>query len=162
MATKFGRLSEEEFILLEESFIQFLVVQGIDASSWVKIKEEKPDQMNQLLDQFSDYVHYSSLISCQFVSKMDKGMLYTSQISKDKIASFTLKLTEADLANIDSEEDLYVKLDKKEIDIAELTFESSLIDGDREMYIYELLTKEHFKIDKGRLYKSLALLQAER
>lgn len=161
MAIRFGRLSVEELVILEDSFVQFLVVQGIDAPSWIKIKEEKPEQMNLLLDQFSDYVYYSTLTSCQFISKTDNQVFITSQLSKNKISTFKLILSDNDLSKIDSEEVFFSLLENKELNIRDLTFESSIIKGDRAEFIFDLIKKGHFKIDKGRLYKTLALLQAE-
>lgn len=162
MATKFDRLTSEELALLEDSFVQFLVVQGIDASSWVRIKEEQPEKMNQLLDQFSDYVHYSTLISCQFISKSKDNIVITSQLSKNKISTFELTLSDADLTKINSEKDLFTLLEEGELDLSHLSFQSSSIEGDREECIYKLLKTEYFKIDKGHLYKRLALIQAEK
>lgn len=162
MSTRFERLTTKEFELLEDSFVQFLVVQGIDASSWVKLKEENPEKMNQLLDQFSEYVHLSTLVSCRFISKFSENILITSQISKDKISTFQLTLTESDLEKIDSEESLLEALSNQTVDCSQLSFEATIIDRNREDHIYKLLKTSGYKIDKGRLYKMLAMIQADK
>lgn len=53
---KFRRLSTHELSLLEKEFIEFLVSNTITAEDWVKIKETKQAEMNELIEMFSDIV----------------------------------------------------------------------------------------------------------
>lgn len=54
--TKYRRLGDEEFGLLEGEFIRFLASNSIQAEDWNKLKSDSPDKVLELLDVFSDTV----------------------------------------------------------------------------------------------------------
>ena len=41
---------------LKEDFVDFLVVNGIDAEEWTKLKSNNPDKAQHIIAQFSDVV----------------------------------------------------------------------------------------------------------
>ena len=53
---KYRRLTEEELTHLEKEFIDFLVSNTITADDWVKIKSDKPEETEELIEMFSDIV----------------------------------------------------------------------------------------------------------
>ena len=58
---RFRRLTPDEFEEFQAPFVQFLAVNGIDASLWEDIKRTDKPQMNLLMDQFSDIAMLKSL-----------------------------------------------------------------------------------------------------
>lgn len=54
--TKYRRLTEEEFELLEIDFVRFLASNSIQAEDWQKLKSDSPEKVDELLDIFSDTV----------------------------------------------------------------------------------------------------------
>ena len=54
--TKYRRLTEEEFELLEDDFVRFLASNSIQAEDWQKLKSDSPEKVDELLDIFSDTV----------------------------------------------------------------------------------------------------------
>ena len=53
---KYRVLTEDEFEALKDEFVKFLIVQGIDAASWQKMKDLEPDFAQKYLHDFSDFV----------------------------------------------------------------------------------------------------------
>lgn len=53
---KYRLLSKEQFEALNEEFATFLATNGIDKDAWDTIKSNNPDQVDNLLEQFSDLV----------------------------------------------------------------------------------------------------------
>jgi len=53
---KYHRLTHEQFAELHEEFAVFLASQGIDHSQWEQIKDSQTQQLDVLLDLFSDLV----------------------------------------------------------------------------------------------------------
>ncbi|MFZ4544430.1 MAG: DUF6495 family protein [Saprospiraceae bacterium] len=64
---KYRRLSIRELESLEQEFIYFLVMQGIPADDWLKIKTEDTDKMNAIIDEFSDLVFQTSIEKAEFL-----------------------------------------------------------------------------------------------
>ena len=54
--TKFRRLRRDELEEVTPQFVKFLSVNGIDAQSWVRIKEDDPRRADGLILQFSQIV----------------------------------------------------------------------------------------------------------
>lgn len=64
---KYRRLSSEEFEALEKEFIDFLVLNGITAPDWQKLKDEEVEKAHQIMDSFSDVVLEGVLRKAQYV-----------------------------------------------------------------------------------------------
>ncbi|MBO6515420.1 MAG: hypothetical protein JJ975_02620 [Bacteroidia bacterium] len=54
---KYKRLSGKELEGLQEQFIEFLVVNGITADDWVKLKDNDPPAASRMVDSFSDVMY---------------------------------------------------------------------------------------------------------
>ena len=64
---KYKRLSIEQLKELEKEFVDFLVVNGILAEDWLKLKETDPDKAEQMVDLFSDVVFEGILRKTDFI-----------------------------------------------------------------------------------------------
>lgn len=53
---KFRLLDSTELEALKDDFIKFLIVQGIDAAEWQRIKGDEPSRAVKTLENFSDFV----------------------------------------------------------------------------------------------------------
>lgn len=63
---KYRLLTIEELKELENEFVEFLVLVGITADDWVKIKCEKPDKADSMITLFSDVVFEKIMRKTQF------------------------------------------------------------------------------------------------
>ena len=65
---KYRRLSIEELNIFEKEFIDFLVVNGIDADSWEVMKTEEVDKADGIVDAFSDMIMETVLRKTQYLA----------------------------------------------------------------------------------------------
>lgn len=83
MKPRFRRLTLQELQGLEKEFIHFLVAQGIPAAEWVKITSTKPQQAEEIIDNFSDMVFESVFQGNLFIVLRQKETLRTFQAHQD-------------------------------------------------------------------------------
>ncbi len=61
MAAKYRRLTTHELEQLETHFIKFLAFYGISADFWETLKKDKPEEVLEMIDLFSDFVYDSTI-----------------------------------------------------------------------------------------------------
>ncbi len=64
---KYRRLTDIELGKLENRFIQFLVANTITGDDWTKIKQEKPEEANRLIEIFSEMMFETSLKKVEYL-----------------------------------------------------------------------------------------------
>lgn len=67
----YPRLKDKELHALEKDFVDFLVVNGITADDWVKIKETDLEKAEGLIGEFSNVVYESSLRKADYLLMVD-------------------------------------------------------------------------------------------
>lgn len=53
---KYRRLTKDELESLTDEFVKFMIVNGIDAKEWLRIKGDEPVKAIQMIDLFSDFI----------------------------------------------------------------------------------------------------------
>lgn len=82
---KYRRLTLEELHLLEKEFVDFLVVNGVGAEDWEKLKAEDKPVAERMLDLFSDVVMEGTLRKIQFLEFYSVQEVMTFQCLNEKI-----------------------------------------------------------------------------
>lgn len=82
---KFRMLTEAELEILKDDFIKFLVVNGIDAAEWQRIKGDEPIRAVKMLEQFSDFVLDQSLRKIEYLEYLDKGSIKVFKLDSEEI-----------------------------------------------------------------------------
>ena len=82
---KFSRLSLSELESLEKEFIEFLAANGIDSDYWIKLKKEKNEKAEKLIDVFSDIVWQKSLDKINFLEHKTGTSLKLFKCDKETI-----------------------------------------------------------------------------
>ncbi len=150
---KYRALTTHELQELEKEFIEYLIVNGITAEDWVKIKEEQPDKAEDILLLFSDVVFEGVLRKVGFLEKRMTNELMVFQCLKDRmvlvgITSFSIDFTDQeklDQAVSDPPDDAKVYTTEKKYH------------GAREMEIFEMI-ESGCSISDGKLFKTLATI----
>lgn len=83
--TKFRRLRRDELEEVTPQFVKFLSVNGIDAESWVKIKEDDPRRADGLILQFSQIVFSGVIDKIEYLVQRKPHDLRTYRTGPDKI-----------------------------------------------------------------------------
>lgn len=154
--TIYRRLSLEELQLLEKEFIQFLVVQGIEANTWVQLKEENLTEANQLIDNFSDMVLETSLKKVGYLEIRTSKSIHTYQCLSDKLVLVAMEANEN--STIDFTDAAQLASFMTEVPQGLKIFTSSRnYHATRELDIFKL-TEQGCLISDGKLFKSLSML----
>lgn len=82
---KYRYLSDDELKILEDEFIQFLIVNGVDGTDWKRINEKHPKQALQLVGVFSDLVFERSIEKMHFGEITDNKQYFVIAFHKDVI-----------------------------------------------------------------------------
>ncbi|MBK8053090.1 MAG: hypothetical protein IPK35_07430 [Saprospiraceae bacterium] len=69
---KYRSLTGEELAGLEKEFINFLIVNGIDAQEWEKIKIHESGQGERMIDIFSDMIFEGICLKVKYLEHFDK------------------------------------------------------------------------------------------
>ena len=83
--TRFRRLSFEELNELEKEFVEFLILNGVDADTWVSIKSNDPGNADKIIDQFSDVVFASIFRKAEFVDVVTATKIKCFHFQKDQV-----------------------------------------------------------------------------
>lgn len=148
--TKYRRLTLEELEEFNKEFIDFLVVNGIVADDWVKMKRDEPEKANLVIDKFSDVVFEGAM----------RKIKYLEFVSSKSIKCFQCLDNEITLVGIDTSKD-------SEIDFSTNSWQENLSDLSvytqtktynkvRELELFDMI-QSGASISKGELFKQLCL-----
>ncbi|MFY0605438.1 MAG: hypothetical protein JXR10_01915 [Cyclobacteriaceae bacterium] len=82
---KYRELSTDELNALEKEFVDYLIVNGITADNWVRIKEEELEKAEDIITLFSDVVMEGVLRKIQYLEFRSSRDIKTFQCLTDKI-----------------------------------------------------------------------------
>jgi len=82
---KFRYLTNEELELLEEDFVQFLIVNGVEGKKWEKINSENHANALELVGLFSDLVLQKSLEKVDFGEFSNKSQFFIFAFKSEEI-----------------------------------------------------------------------------
>ena len=103
---RFRMLSEAELNVLSDDFTQFLVVQGIDDSTWRKMNTKEADQALKIVEIFSDTVLFKVYSKIKYLSFASKEVFSFFSINEDHMNLILIKSIDP-LLEFKDEESLY-------------------------------------------------------
>lgn len=154
---KYRRLDLAELEVLEKEFIQFLAANHITAPDWEKIKLDDPEQMNGLLDIFSDIVFDKTLEKLQYLEFIASDDIKTFYCDKDQIYLLGLKHQSGRAVNfqqLDLTNDLIDLIKDPSISFEIYSAEKSY-QPDRKQELFRMLENGCLISKEGTLYKTL-------
>ena len=156
---KYRLLNKEELESLEQEFIEYLIVNGIMADDWVKMKEEEPEKAEEIVDLFSDVVFEGVMRKIGFLERRTPKQLQLFQCLPNKLLMFGLNAQENSLADFTKPEYLLKAMQNppKDMQLYQAEKPYSKV---REQEIFEL-TQQGCEISDGKLFKAVAMLYAE-
>jgi hypothetical protein len=93
---KYRLLTKEELQGLEKEFVEYLVVNGIAAEDWEKMKIETPNSAQRIVDLFSDVVFEKILRNVQFLEIHQKLSIRTFRCGAEEIEMITMEAEDED------------------------------------------------------------------
>lgn len=82
---KFRMLTAEELDELRDDFVKFLIVNGIDAEEWQRLKSDSPHKASDILASFSDFVFTRVVDRIEYLEFLDPTGLKIFKCDEDKI-----------------------------------------------------------------------------
>jgi len=147
---KFKRLTSEELNELEKEFIDFLVVNGIVAEDWEKLKKESLEKADSIIEQFSDVVYTQIFRSNQFLDFVSKEEIRCFQFNQKEVVLVGLK---SENSHIDLRSTAPSELKKHNFKVYTKT-KKYLSNREEEMFA---LVESGASISEGELFKNLCL-----
>lgn len=154
---KYRLLTKDELKSLEKEFVEYLVVNGITADEWKRLKIEENDKAQQVTDLFSDVIMEGALRKVKFLDLYTSETVQGIQCLEDRMIMMAVKSedesvdllarTHFTLADVKSGKVTVYKGQKK-------------YDNNREQAIFEM-TQKGYEVSEGKLFKELALLAAD-
>lgn len=82
---KYRLLTSDELANLEKDFIDYLVLNGITADEWVKIKKEDEEKAQGIIDLFSDVVFEKIMRKTKYISITTQSSIKAFKCDEDEI-----------------------------------------------------------------------------
>ncbi|MGV6861556.1 MAG: DUF6495 family protein [Putridiphycobacter sp.] len=148
---KYRSLSQEELAEFEKEFIDFLVVNGITAEEWVKIKSDNLDKANFIIDKFSDVIFEGTMRKVEYLEFVSEKSMKCFQCLEKEIV-----LVGVDAAT-ESGINFLKDLPSANFEHLEVYTSSKRYHKQREVELFDLI-KKGAKISDGTRFKQLCLL----
>lgn len=154
---KYTRLSPSELKELEKEFIEFLVINGITADDWVRLKENDIEKADKIIDHFSDVIWEGVLRKTTFLETRSQQEIMTFQCLEDKLILMALKIDDPsiDLTTQEGIHQVQQSLPETKMFTQEKTYQSN-----RERELFNMIQNGCTYSD-GKLFKTIALALVE-
>ena len=146
---KYRNLSNDELLALEKEFVEFLVINGIQASEWEEIQGTKASE--GILTAFSDVIFESIMRNTQFLELWEPKGIKTFQCLPEKLIMVAADLREdAELNVLEASSEELVQ------QFGDLRFYSTErpYSGAREQELFQMI-QAGCSISDGALYKKM-------
>lgn len=154
---KYRLLSSDELKALEKEFVEYLLVNGITADEWERLKKEENDKALQITDLFSDVVMEGALRKIKFIDLYTSETVQAIQCLEDRMIMMAVKREDETL-------DLLTRTAFELRDIKEGRISiykgQKKYDSERQKVIFDM-TQKGYEVSDGQLFKQLALLVAD-
>lgn len=147
---KYTRLTEEQFMELEEEFINFLATQSITAEEWQSIKEEKPEVAEEELDLFSDLVWEGVLSNVSYLENISEQHMHLFHCAEKEMNLISVKILNPDV-DLNTKEGFGWFRKNWQSDFVEYLTATKAYSNDRNQDKFELIQKGAV-ITKGALF----------
>lgn len=150
---KYRALTATELNEFEKEFIDYLVVNGITADEWVRLKAEEKAKAEKIIELFSDVILEGVLRKIKFLHIKTKNYVQTIQCLPNKIIMVAVSVTDKsiDLTQFDAVSFNALDAAKFELHSGEKKYTKN-----READLFAL-TEKGYVVSDGTLFKQLIL-----
>lgn len=98
---KYRRLTDKELTQLERKFVDFLILNGIVADEWARMKTQEPKKALQMVDIFSNMVFETTLKKIEYLRHISPSDLCNVRVTDNNVEIIGLNATtpKVDLTN---------------------------------------------------------------
>ncbi|MDA7803341.1 DUF6495 family protein [Crocinitomix sp.] len=150
---KYRILTKEELVNFEKEFIDFLVVNGIVAEDWEKMKIEEEEKAEKIIDLFSDVVFEGVLRKIQFLELHTETYVQAIQCLSDSMNMVVISSKSKNFKISDFNPASPKSFIAENFELHSGTKPYS---KDRELELFEM-TERGYQISDDQLFKSLII-----
>ncbi len=152
---KYRPLSLEELQELETEFVNYLILNGIIAEDWEKLKKEEPSKASHIIELFSDMVFETILRKIRFLEFREPKEIRTFQCLDEKLVMVGMKADPS--SDADFTDPSYIQRSAQNAsDRLNIYFKEKAYTKTREQELFEM-TEAGCLISDGKLFKTLSL-----
>jgi len=150
---KYRLLTNDELNSLEKDFIDYLVLNGIDADQWQKMKKENIEAANKTIDLFSDVVFEKILRQTKYLKKIEAYNIMFVKCNDGEMEMIAIRAVNKQISF----------LTQSTFDLNKILKKSELISGNkqyklnRQMEIFKMI-ENGYEIDDGENFNKIKLL----
>lgn len=150
---KYRPLTTEQLNEMHQEFAKFLATQKIDASEWEKIKDTKPEMVEEEINLFSDLVWEKVLSNVNYASNYAEKSINLFRFDSEQVQRILISCTKNNFNFLKKEDYNWFINNSKDKAISYHKGQKSYF-KERNLEIFELIEKGCV-IDKGELYESV-------
>lgn len=148
---KYTRLSLNDLKDLEKEFIEFLIVNGIEAEEWEEMKKKEMGKVEKIIDQFSDVIWESVLRKTTMVEHRRPSKLTICHVEDEELLTLNIQ-TIGETADLTKQEEIDRVM--ADIDQHKVSLQKDKISKPATEQLFELI-QLGFYITKRPIYKRL-------
>ena len=152
---KYRLLNNEELALLEKEFIDFLVLNGIVADDWEKMKATEIESAHKIVESFSDTIMEGALRKTEYLEKTDKNRIASIHFQAEQMVLAAMEAPIDSDADFTDPEFIIRATDHPPSYLKTYTMTESY-EVSRESVVFSF-TEKGWLVSDGKLYKSLCL-----
>lgn len=143
----------------QKEFVEYLIVNGITAPEWEKMKQEQADEAVKIIGLFSDVILEGTMRKVDFLEIRLPKEVQCFQCLKDKLNLMVMTAPESSDIDFTDGAGLMAAMTDPPVGIEVFSAERKY-QGERELELYELTTQGAV-ISDGKLFKALAMAVAD-
>ena len=159
---KYRRLSNAELQELEKDFVKFLAATHVTADDWVKLKENDPLKVEELIEIYSDIVYDKTLKNLEYLEFKTPHDIKTFHCQAEKMVLMGIAVPAnagVDFTQDISSQEIMEKLKQAGQDLQIYTAEKAY-NGDREKELFQMMESGCLISKDGYLFKTLSTLKS--
>ena len=160
---KYRRLTQEELHQLETDFIRFLAAHSIPAEHWEQLKKKSPEQVEHLIEKFSDVVFEKALKNAVYLELKTKQDYRTFHCLANKVIIRGIMVESSSDINFTIKQNPQEMIQAIQNAKAKLKVYSAqrIYKKERKLEVFELIKMGALISKDGAMFKTLESLEAD-
>ncbi len=154
---KYRLLTTEELTEFEKEFIDYLIVNGIDADSWEKLKVEKPEEASKIVELFSDVVFEKILRKAKYLVFINRAYHYSFHYGEEKAELIILKFQDSEYSSDPSNLNAIMEFLSRNQTSIDFQMQTKAYKKTRELELFEMIESGCI-IEDGGIFQFCAKL----
>jgi len=154
---KYRLLTKAELVEFEKEFIDYLILNGIDAPAWQKLKAEDKEKAESIVELFSDVIMEKILRKTKYLYRLENHAAFVFRFLDDKAQLYIMEFLGSTM--LEANEKALVRYHKKEKGPTRIHFQEKDYETTREKAVFVMMEAGAWVSD-GTLFEYLLSTQS--